>query len=48
MKYCTKCGTELQDGAKFCPKCGPPVSHTEYKVTGKQNDNDQSSTFTSL
>jgi len=25
MKYCTKCGTELPDGVKFCPKCGAPV-----------------------
>lgn len=24
-KYCTKCGTEIPDGAKFCPKCGAPV-----------------------
>ena len=22
MKYCVKCGTELVDDAKFCPKCG--------------------------
>lgn len=24
-KYCTKCGAEIPDGAKFCPKCGTPV-----------------------
>ena len=22
MKYCAKCGAEMQDDAQFCPKCG--------------------------
>lgn len=22
MAYCSNCGTKLEDGAKFCPKCG--------------------------
>lgn len=25
-KYCSKCGTELQEGAKFCKKCGAAVA----------------------
>ena len=25
MTFCTKCGNELVEGAKFCPKCGMPV-----------------------
>lgn len=25
-KYCSKCGTELQKGAKFCKKCGAAVA----------------------
>lgn len=25
MAYCRKCGTELNDGVKFCPKCGEKV-----------------------
>lgn len=25
-KYCSKCGTELQKGAKFCKKCGASVA----------------------
>lgn len=25
MAYCNKCGTQLSDGAKFCPKCGNPL-----------------------
>lgn len=23
--YCTKCGNQIKDGFKFCPKCGTPV-----------------------
>ena len=23
--FCTKCGTEIKDGFKFCPKCGAPA-----------------------
>lgn len=33
MAYCTKCGAELQEGARFCSKCGAPVyggGGTEY------------------
>lgn len=26
MKYCTKCGNELADGATFCTKCGAPTT----------------------
>ena len=26
MAFCGKCGTQLSDGAKFCPKCGQPTS----------------------
>jgi uncharacterized RDD family membrane protein YckC len=26
MAYCKKCGTELPEGAKFCPVCGTPVT----------------------
>ncbi len=25
MAYCRKCGTQLSEGAKFCPKCGHPT-----------------------
>jgi len=25
MRYCTKCGEELPEDAKFCPKCGTAV-----------------------
>ena len=26
MGFCSKCGTQIDDGAKFCPKCGQPTS----------------------
>lgn len=26
--YCTECGTQLPDGAKFCPNCGTPAPPT--------------------
>ncbi|MBR8702352.1 MULTISPECIES: zinc-ribbon domain-containing protein [unclassified Fusobacterium] len=25
VKICTKCGSQLKDGMKFCPECGTPV-----------------------
>lgn len=28
MAFCSKCGTELTEGAKFCPKCGTPNQMT--------------------
>jgi uncharacterized Zn finger protein (UPF0148 family) len=31
MAFCSKCGTELTEGAKFCPKCGESVQSTEEK-----------------
>lgn len=29
--FCPKCGSELEDGAKFCDKCGAPVSEEPEK-----------------
>jgi uncharacterized RDD family membrane protein YckC len=26
MPYCKKCGTELPEGAKYCPVCGTPLT----------------------
>lgn len=31
-KYCGKCGTELEAGARFCPACGCPVKQQEEPV----------------
>ncbi len=40
MAFCGNCGTELSDGAKFCPNCGEPVlpSKTDNKnIIGVDN-----------
>ncbi|WP_353884529.1 zinc ribbon domain-containing protein [uncultured Bifidobacterium sp.] len=29
MRYCTQCGTQLSEGAKFCMSCGQPVQQPE-------------------
>jgi hypothetical protein len=26
MAFCSNCGTQFQDGARFCPKCGVPAA----------------------
>jgi TM2 domain-containing membrane protein YozV len=26
MPYCTHCGTEISEAARFCPKCGAPIT----------------------
>jgi len=28
--YCTRCGTQLQDEAKFCAQCGAPTANNAY------------------
>ena len=33
MAKCTKCGSELKDGQKFCTKCGTPVSANPQAVS---------------
>ena len=30
--FCTKCGNQIKDGFKFCPKCGTPVYVEKEKV----------------
>lgn len=30
--FCTKCGIQIKDGYKFCPKCGTPV-YVEKEMT---------------
>lgn len=29
MEYCSKCGAQIPEGSRFCPKCGQPVEYTE-------------------
>lgn len=32
MKYCSKCGKELSDDARFCAECGNPVQPNEIPI----------------
>jgi len=29
MKYCTNCGTQLEDNVSFCPNCGTPAKASQ-------------------
>lgn len=31
--FCMKCGTEVIEGAKFCPKCGAAIQHPKPQST---------------
>lgn len=37
MAYCVKCGNQLSDGSKFCPKCGTPVTITQANNDSSEN-----------
>ena len=39
MKYCTKCGQELNDDAKFCTKCGAEQKEESEVVSTEVVDN---------
>ena len=38
MAFCSKCGTQLSDGAKFCPKCGNPTGSTQKESSSTDKD----------
>lgn len=38
MDLCSKCGTELAEGAKFCPKCGTSVENYEVQLNEEYSD----------
>ena len=40
MKYCTKCGSEIPDDAKFCIKCGRPVDQKEASSQPKRDNSE--------
>ena len=43
MAFCSKCGTQINDGAKFCPKCGQPtneVSNVQNQSAGYNDDSE--------
>ncbi len=33
MPYCTNCGAQYDDGAKFCPTCGATTGETAQQST---------------
>lgn len=39
MAFCGNCGTQLNDGAKFCPKCGQPTSEVSNVQNQSANSN---------
>lgn len=39
MKFCTNCGKQLNDDAKFCDTCGAPISGTQTPPTPGANEN---------
>ena len=38
MAFCSKCGTEIEEGVKFCPKCGAAVGGEAPKQEEKKTD----------
>ena len=37
MAFCQKCGTQMADGAKFCPSCGTAVGSAGDKMYEKHH-----------
>ena len=48
--FCSKCGTQLDDGAKFCGKCGNATAHDATSETSESDSksNPETKTFDSL
>lgn len=40
MKYCSSCGTQVQEGVAYCPNCGSPMNAQDNNVN-INNDNQQ-------
>ncbi len=45
MKFCTKCGKELEDDAKFCPGCGTGVGGSSQNQSRGFNMNETIKNF---
>lgn len=37
MAFCSKCGTQYDDGAQFCPKCGQPTNAASQQQVYQQS-----------
>ena len=44
MSFCTKCGSELKEGSKFCTGCGQPVVSSQSPLQPENNQMDKSNT----
>lgn len=45
MPYCSNCGTEIKEDAKFCTSCGKAVEEKKEETAGEKNTQ-QSNTYT--
>jgi len=48
MAFCNNCGTQIQEGKKFCASCGQPVTvgaATEQQQSGQQQRNQQQTQY---
>lgn len=41
--FCTECGKEVREGAKFCPYCGKPIKMAEKKLSAEKKRNAEKS-----
>ena len=42
MRYCSQCGKELVEGAKFCPNCGHKVEEESFTAQAENHEAEQS------
>ena len=38
--YCTNCGNEIHEHAKFCPECGAPQLRANHDTNNRNNNED--------
>ena len=41
MAFCSNCGNELKDGAKFCPKCGTRINIAPVPIENSRVDDEE-------
>lgn len=41
MAFCSNCGNELKEGAKFCSKCGTKISVAPVEYYNSSDDDDE-------
>lgn len=39
--YCKECGTEIEDGKKYCPNCGKAVNYLNEGVVSKNSNEEK-------